>query len=50
MLDYQATLAIDQELQEVLINAPEDPSQPHLENRQCLLLHVAAGLLWSARG
>ena len=48
--DYQASLALSAELQSVVANAPEDPSKPHLEDRQCLLLHVAAGLLWSARG
>ena len=48
--DYQASLALSEELQSVLINEPEDPSKPHLEDRQRLLLHVAAGLLWSAQG
>ena len=48
--DYQASLALNDELQSVLTNEPEDPSKPHLEDRQCLLLHIAAGLLWSARG
>ena len=41
--DYQASLALNEELQSVLINEPEDPSKPHLEDRQCLLLRVAAG-------
>ena len=48
--DYQASLALSADLQSVVANAPEDPSKPHLEDRQCLLLHVAAGLLWSAQG
>ena len=48
--DYQASLALSEELQSALINEPEVPSKPHLEDRQCLLLHVAAGLLWSAQG
>ena len=43
-------MALSEELQSVLINEPEDPSKPHLEDRQCLLLHVAAGLVWSAQG
>ena len=48
--DYQAELALNEELQSVLTNEPEDPSKPRVEDRQCLLLHVAAGLLWSAQG
>ena len=32
--DYQASLALNDELQSVLINEPEDPSRPHLEDRQ----------------
>ena len=47
---YQASLALNEELQSVLTNEPEDPSKPFLEDRQCLLLHVAAGLLRSAQG
>ena len=35
--DYQASLALNEELQSVLTNEPEDPSKPHLEDRQCLL-------------
>ena len=40
----------ERRLQAVLVSEPEDPSKPHLEDRQCLLLHVAASLLWSAQG
>ena len=48
--DYQAGLELNEELHSALTNEPEDPSKPHLEDRQCLLLHVAAGLQWSAQG
>ena len=50
MYDFQASLEIDHELADQLANPPEDPARPQREHRQCLLLHVAAGLLWSARG
>ena len=38
--DYQASSALSEELQAAFINEPEDPSKPHLEDCQCLLLHV----------
>jgi hypothetical protein len=47
MVDYQADLTLHQGLLDQLANPPEDPSRPAQEHRQCLLLHVAAGILWS---
>ena len=49
MVDYQADLTLHQDLLDNLANPPEDPSRPAQEQRQCLLLHVAAGMLWAVR-
>eukprot|EP00972_Heterocapsa_arctica_P009418 1386262-Heterocapsa_arctica.AAC.1 len=50
MFDYGDALTLEADLANMCLGVAEDPDNPLVERRQCLLLHVAAGALGARSG